>query len=171
MDVLTIQNLNKNFGSKEVLGGLDMSVPAAYEELQIHTSFMRILQFCANIGLTRIGNFSESVAMQNGTLTDHEKKIYRAVFFSRTMTDDMINETAHIKENAAKVVSADVPILLFCSDGSGGTGFTKESWQNIQTDFAKKNNCDIIYLNCGHYVHDYEYKVISEQIIAFLLAR
>ena len=27
MDVLTIQNLNKNFGSKEVLGGLDMSVP------------------------------------------------------------------------------------------------------------------------------------------------
>lgn len=27
MDVLTIQNLNKNFGNKEVLGGLDMSVP------------------------------------------------------------------------------------------------------------------------------------------------
>ena len=27
MDVLTIQNLKKNFGSKEVLGGLDLSVP------------------------------------------------------------------------------------------------------------------------------------------------
>lgn len=27
MDVLTIQNLKKNFGSKEVLCGLDLSVP------------------------------------------------------------------------------------------------------------------------------------------------
>ena len=27
MDILTIQNLKKSFGSKEVLCGLDMSVP------------------------------------------------------------------------------------------------------------------------------------------------
>lgn len=151
--------------------GLDMSVPKAYENLKVNTFVMRILQFAANIGITRIGNFSESAAIKGGTLTDNEKNIYRAIFFTRTMTDDMINEAAAIKTSAAKVGSADildVPMLMFCSDGSGGTGFSKEDWHKIQADFAEQNGVEIVYLDCGHYVHDYEYIKIAEKVSDYL---
>ena len=151
--------------------GLDMSVPEAYENMQINIPLMKLLQFCANIGVTRIGNFSESAAITNGTLTDEEKNIYRALFFTRTLTNDMINEGANIKSGAEKVGNNEmpqIPILLFCSDGSGGTGYTKEQWQGMQADFAKQTNSEIIYLECGHYVHDYEYSRIAEEIKLFL---
>ncbi len=151
--------------------GLDMSVPEAYEELKLNPFLMQILRFGANIGITRIGSFSESAAIQGGTLTEEEKEIYRAVFFTRTMTNDMINEAANIKDGAAAVKAGelpDIPILMFCSDGSAGTGFTKERWQKIQTDFAHNSNAHIVYLDCGHYVHDYEYIKISQDMKSFL---
>ena len=89
--------------------GLDMSVPEAYENMQINIPLMKLLQFCANIGVTRIGNFSESAAISGGTLTDEEKEIYRALFFTRTLTNDMINEGANIKSGAEKVGNNEMP--------------------------------------------------------------
>ncbi|MDO5401991.1 MAG: alpha/beta hydrolase [Eubacteriales bacterium] len=151
--------------------GLDMSVPKAYENMQINIPLMKLLQFSANIGVTRIGNFSESAAIINGNLTDEEKDIYRALFFIRTLTNDMLNEAANIKSGAEKVGNNEmpqIPILLFCSDGSGGTGYTKEQWQGMQADFAKQTNSEIIYLDCGHYIHDYEYSRIADEIKFFL---
>lgn len=151
--------------------GLDMSVPEAYENMQINIPLMKFLQFGANIGITRIGDFSESAAITNGTLTDEEKDIYRAIFFTRTLTNDMINEVSSIKSSAEKVGNSEmpqIPMLLFCSDGSGGTGYTKEQWQGMQADFAKQTNSEIIYLDCGHYVHDYEYNRIADEIMLFL---
>ena len=95
--------------------GLDMSVPEAYENMQINIPLMKFLQFGANIGITRIGDFSESAAITNGTLTDEEKDIYRAIFFTRTLTNDMINEVSSIKSSAEKVGNASnsyVTVLL-----------------------------------------------------------
>ncbi len=151
--------------------GLDMSVPKAYEDLQINVPMMKLLQIGANIGVTRIGDFSESAAITSGTLTDKEKDIYRAIFFTRTMTNDMISEASHIKSGAEKIANnkiPQIPMLLFCSDGSGGTGFTKEKWQEIQSDFAQQTDSKIIYLDCGHYIHDYEYRRIADEIKQFL---
>lgn len=104
-------------------------------------------------------------------MTDEEKDIYRAIFFTRTLTNDMINEVSSIKSSAEKVGNSEmpqIPMLLFCSDGSGGTGYTKEQWQGMQADFAKQANSEIIYLDCGHYVHDYEYNRIADEIMLFL---
>ena len=49
-----------------------------------------------------IPGISESDAITNGTLTDTEKEIYRAVFYSRTATVTMINECESVKANAKK---------------------------------------------------------------------
>ena len=135
---------------------------------------MRISSFAAKIGITRlIPGISESDAIINGTLTDTEKKIYKAVFYSRTATVTMINECESVKANAKKVQDMDipqVPMLLFISDGSGGTGFDKETWRRIPKEYiAQADNAKYIELDCPHYVHDYEYKKISENIIQFLL--
>jgi pimeloyl-ACP methyl ester carboxylesterase len=153
--------------------GLDMAVPQYYENMKINVPLMRAASWAAGIGITRlIPKISESDAIKNGTLTDTEKEIYRAVFYNRTATVTMINETAAVKENAKKVASMGVPqlpMLLFISDGSGGTGFDKETWRSIQEDYVSQVDDGIyIELDCPHYVHDYEYNAISEKILEFL---
>lgn len=153
--------------------GLDMAVPQYYENMKINVPLMRAASWAAGIGITRlIPKISESDAIKNGTLTETEKEIYRAVFYNRTATVTMINETAAVKENAKKVASMGVPqlpMLLFISDGSGGTGFDKETWRSIQEDYVSQVDDGIyIELDCPHYVHDYEYNAISEKILEFL---
>lgn len=153
--------------------GLDMSVPAAYEEMQISGPLLRLLQFGASTGVTRlIPGLAESDAIRHGTLSEDEKELYRAAFYRRTMTEDMVNETLCIKDSAELTAQGGipgVPFLLFCSDGSGGTGFTKKDWRAIQSGFADScQDAQIIYLDCGHYVHDFEYERIAAEIKTFL---
>lgn len=153
--------------------GLDMSVPRYYDSMSINMPLMRAASFAAGVGVTRlIPGIAESDAIQHGTLSDGEKEIYRAVFYSRTATVTMINETEAVKENAKKVESAGVPqlpMLLFISDGSGGTGFDKETWRKTQIEYVSRvHDGQYIELDCPHYVHDYKYDTISEKIIEFL---
>ena len=62
-----------------------------------------------------------------------------------------------------------VPMLLFISDGTGGTGFDKETWRRIQEKYISEvESGKYIELDCPHYVHDYEYGRISEEIKSFL---
>ena len=60
-------------------------------------------------------------------------------------------------------------MLLFISDGSGGTGFDKDTWRKIPIEYIEQvHDGKYIELDCPHYVHDYEYKTISENIVEFL---
>lgn len=153
--------------------GLDMAVPEYYDSMNINVPLMRIASWAANIGVTRfIPEISDSDAVKYGTLSDMEKEIYKAIFYSRTATVTMINETESVKENAKKVNNVGVPqlpMLLFISDGSGGTGFDKETWRKIPIEYLSKvDDGKYIELDCPHYIHNYEYKKISESIITFL---
>ena len=141
--------------------------------MNINISTMRVTSWAAGMGVTRlIPGIAESDAIQRGTLSDREKEIYRAVFYSRTATVTMINEGEAVKENAKKVESAgvpQVPMLLFISDGSGGTGFDKETWRRIPIEYVSQvHNGKYIELDCPHYIHNYEYDMISEKIMEFL---
>ncbi|MDE7184597.1 MAG: alpha/beta hydrolase [Lachnospiraceae bacterium] len=156
--------------------GLDMSVPEYYDSMNINIPIMHIAGWTANIGVTRfIPGISDSDAIKYGTLSDDEKEIYRAIFYNRTATVTMLNEVKRVKENAEIVNGMGIPqlpMLLFISDGSGGTGFDKETWRKIAIEYISQiDEGEYIELDCPHYVHDYEYKTISESIIAFLLKR
>lgn len=160
-------------GEVSAIIGLDMAVPQYYEKMNVNIPLMRMASGAAGMGVTRlIPRVAESDAIRHGTLTDSEKEIYRAVFYSRTATVTMINECESVKENAKKVESMGVPqipMLLFISDGSGGTGFDKETWRRIPKEYISKvQNGKYIELDCPHYVHDYEYDTISKNIAAFL---
>ncbi len=153
--------------------GLDMAAPAYYESMDINIPLISIAGWAANMGFTRfIPGISDSDAVKYGTLSEKEKEIYKAVFYSRTATVTMINETKAVKGNAKKVSEMGVsqlPMLLFISDGSGGTGFDKETWRKIPIEYISKvDDGKYIELDCPHYVHDHEYKLISESIITFL---
>lgn len=157
----------------EAIVGLDMAVPEYYENMKINIPLMKLGQYAANLGITRIiPGLTESDAIKYGTLTEDEKNIYRAIFYNRTATETMINEGKSIKENAKIVTQNGIPqvtMLLFISDGTGGTGFDKETWRRIPEEYISKvESGRYMELDCPHYVHDYEYERISEEIKSFL---
>ena len=156
----------------EAIIGLDMAVPKAYEDYKINIPMLKISQFAARVGITRIlPEISESDAIKYGTLSNAEKDIYRAVFYEKTATNTMLNEVECIKENAEIVQNRgvpQVPMLLFVSNGSG-TGWNEEEWREYQNSyFESVANGKLINLDCPHYVQDYEYETISEEIRRFL---
>ena len=157
----------------EAIVGLDMAVPDYYDEMNINIPIMRLGQYCARLGITRwIPSLAESDAIKSGTLSEKEKEIYRAIFYQKTATVTMIDEAKAVKKNAGVVKGngiPQVPMLLFISDGSGGTGFIKETWRSIPKAYISNcNNASYIELDCPHYIHDYEYKRISEEIRSFI---
>ena len=156
----------------EAIIGLDMAVPKAYEDYKINMPMLKISQFAARVGITRLlPGISESDAMKYGTLTDTEKEIYRAIFYEKTATTTMLNEVKWIKENAEIVQNngvPQVPMLLFVSNGSG-TGWNEDAWREYQNSYVEiVENGRLVSLDCPHYVHDYEYELISEEIKYFL---
>ena len=160
----------------EAIIGLDMAVPEYYENMKINLPLMKLGQYAANLGITRlIPTLAESDAIKHGTLTNDEKNRYRAIFYNRTATVIMINEAKSVKDNARIVAQngvPQVPMLLFISDGTGGTGFDKETWRRIQEKYISEvESGKYIELDCPHYVHDYEYGRISEEIKSFLRIR
>ena len=157
----------------ESIIGLDMAVPEYYENMKINLPLMKLGQYAADLGITRlIPTLAESDAIKHGTLTNDEKNRYRAIFYNRTATVTMINEAKSVKDNAIIVAQngvPQVPMLLFISDGTGGTGFDKETWRRIPENYiSEMESGKYIELDCPHYVHDYEYGRISEEIKSFL---
>ncbi len=158
----------------EVLGivGLDMSVPGYYDDMKISIPLLRLATFGAGVGLTRfIPGLSESDAIKYGTLTEEEKEIYRAVFYRRTATVTMINESEAVKANAEKTAAGGfvrLPVLMFISDGRG-TGFEKDEWRRIAEEYISHiPGGRFIELDCPHYVHDYEYERIADEMKEFI---
>lgn len=161
----------------EAIVGLDMAVPGYYDEMNISIPILKLGQYGAALGIIRWGpGLAESDAIKYGTLSDKEKEIYRALFYQRTATVSMINEAKVVKDNAKDNANAvkkngipQVPMLLFISDGSGGTGFTKEKWRSIPKEYISgSDNASYIELDCPHYVHDYEFEEISKEIRNFI---
>lgn len=153
--------------------GLDMSVPEAYENMDINIPMMRLGSLAADLGLTRwIPSLSESDAIQYGTLTEEEKALYRAIFYRRTLTSAMINEAEEIKASAEIVQKGgpvSVPTLMFASDGTGGTGYDTEAWRGFQNGFAARQPyASVKELDCPHYVHNHAYQEIAVEMKAFL---
>ena len=156
----------------EAIIGLDMAVPRAYKDYKINMPMLKLSQLAARVGIIRVlPGVAESDAIKHGTLSETEKEIYRAVFYEKTATTTMLNEVEHVKENAETVRKngvPKVPMLLFVSNGSG-TGWNEEEWCAHQENYIENVvNGKLIKLDCPHYVHDYEYERISDEIGRFL---
>lgn len=152
--------------------GLDMAVKETYADFEPNTAFLGMGTFVARTGILRfIPGAAESDAIKYGNLTDKEQDMYRAIFYQKTQTSNMVNEIKRIKNNANSLGSYEelnTPVLLFSSNGKG-TGFEPDFWKKCQKDFINKvPNGQMIELKCSHYIHDIEYKKIAEEINIFL---
>lgn len=153
--------------------GLDPAVPKAYENMKINSLLLNLAKFGADFGLTRFipSIVNSSSAIKDGKLTNEEKELYRIIFYRRTATISMLNETKSIKENAKKLEKIDttnVPMLFFASNGDG-TGYEKEQWRKFIIDYINsKQNGEYKILDCSHYVHNIEYQKIYDESMKFI---
>lgn len=152
--------------------GLDMAVPDAYLNYSINMPLLKVSSWAVQAGMTRlIPGVWKSDAVKYGSLSEEEKNIYKSVFYRRTATKTMLNEVEEVKNNALMVSKGghvDIPMLMFCSNGKG-TGYNEEEWRAFQSDYVRSNeNGKIVNLDCSHYVHDYEYERIAEDIKSFV---
>ena len=106
------------------------------------------------------------------TYSEVDKKTYRALACINAGNETVDNETLHIA-GAIDMISSrptpDVPMLLFISDGSGGTGMDTETWRNCQMEYASDiTNVTIIELDCGHMIHHFESERIASAMRDFV---
>ena len=155
----------------EAIIGLDMAVPEAYENFK-NNAFMNVAsQLNAKTGIIRLlPLLNELDCVKHGTLTEEEKKIVHALLYKNFSNRTTINELKYVIDNA-KIVGAgeipQVPMLLFISNDTSTTELTDAAQRYANTVEKAK----VIQLDCPHYVHDYEYNRISEEIKAFLQER
>ena len=155
----------------EAIVGLDMAVPDAYENFKNNVFMNAATQINAKTGIIRLlPLLNELDCVKHGTLTEEEKKIVHALLYKNFSNKTTINELKYVSENA-KIVGAgeipQVPMLLFISNDTSTTELTDATQRYANT----VENAKVIQLDCPHYVHDYEYNRIRDEIKAFLQER
>jgi pimeloyl-ACP methyl ester carboxylesterase len=146
--------------------GIDMAVPESYEYFNFSSlnQLMYIGRASVWLGLHRIpGVYS----LNETALTEHEIKQQKLLMYRNAVNIDYVLEGKSVYNNAATVLSGgtlDLPILMFVSDGKE----IGEYWIPCQKKFAAQNGAQLIQLDCGHYVHHFEYEYIAEKTLEFL---
>ena len=157
----------------EAIVGLDMATPEDYETIQMSEG-MKKLVFAVNGALREFGILrllKDSDIISSTVLSGEEIKIYRKIAYAKILNSDVKSEGDFTDKACEEIKSRtmpDVPMLLFVSDGTGGTGMDKDTWRGCAHDFASKcPNATVIELDCPHYVHNYETDRIETDIRAF----
>ena len=127
---------------------------------------MKLYDVLREFGVLRL---SYSDKMIPGNLSKEEKRLYRAIADRSAVNVAVYNEGLAVREACDQINAApkpDVPMILFVSDGKQ-TGIPK--WIELTKDYAKDlSNAKIVELQCGHYVHDYEYERIDQELREFI---
>lgn len=142
--------------------GLDMAVPEAYlnwgpEQIDQRIRFMKLMRKLNELGLLFWYPLN-----QRG-LTKDEIRQQQFLRKRNAMNPCYENEAKAVLENAKIVSEAgkiECPVLMFVSDGKQ----VSSGWIEHERRFAEKMNAQIIYLDCGHYIHYYESERISREI-------
>lgn len=148
--------------------GIDMSVPEAYDDRDFvlgKTKLMMTLgKLSVDLGFLRIPGV---YPLNETPLTDEEAKQQRLLMYRNAVNSVYITEGQRVYENAQVVKSGGAiscPALMFCSDGTEIGDF----WISTQEEFAEENHAEIIYFDCGHYIHYYKSEEMADHIELFL---
>ena len=155
----------------EAIVGLDMCTPNCKEESTLtseNDSMKTILptfRFLQYTGLVRI--FDED---QSGTLNDEEKQIFTELFCKNSLNDTVLREGDNglqlaLNDELNSAPLPTVPMIMYCSADNEGD----ELWEGgMQAMVDASSDGKLIKLDCGHYVHDFEYERISSDMKEFI---
>ena len=155
----------------EAIVGLDMCTPhcmdvsKSRENAAFNDFIPRLVKYERLFGIVRLFDYNES-----GTLTDREAAIYKEIACHKIMNDTMLNEgntetiiALNDERNSAPLPT--VPMILYVSNEPSNDAF----WTGgMQAMADASSDGTLIQLECGHYVHDYEYERISKDMKALI---
>lgn len=152
----------------EAIVGLDMCTPNCKDRSRLEQGTpvfqLSLVRFLKYAGVLRLINQNES-----GTLTEQEQKIYNELFCKKALNDTMMREGDDGQELALvdelnAVSLPTVPMILYMSADDNGAYW--ESGMQAMVDASSDGK--LIKLDCGHYVHDYEYERIGREMKEFI---
>ncbi|GBU27795.1 hypothetical protein R84B8_01336 [Treponema sp. R8-4-B8] len=133
--------------------GIDPAFPPYYEKLNITPTIkkMRILSKIFNKYFKWLLPFiaKRLSPIKYGTINKIDAKICKALNYHRFLTNDMLNESELVKENAKRINIEKInkiPMLLFISSYS--------KWEVLIKEYIKDFNADILLYNAEHYLHN-----------------
>lgn len=151
--------------------GLDMAAPEYYKDLNVSAFVLKLDQVLCEMGVIRLISNSVNIMYKNSELTENELGIIKALYSRRCVSDAIVNEAKNCKQNAKTISNGamvQVPVLMFISNGKG-INYDKKAWIETSVSYAQNlENGEYIQLDCPHYVHNFEYKKIAEEIKRFL---
>lgn len=145
--------------------GLDMATPKTYmewgvEELDKRINIMKRIRKINDLGLLFW------YPLNKRGLNKDEIKEQKLLWKRNAMNNCYVKAAEAVLDNANSVASLgkiEGPTLMFVSDGKQ----VSPNWINNECEFAEQVNAEIVYLNCGHYIHYYESEKISRMIKEF----
>ena len=151
----------------EAIVGLDCCTPncESEETLRSNDKIMGFAKF-ANRALRYTGLVRLADMDMSGTLTDSEEKIFTEIACHTTANDTIMREGSLENELALRDelnsrALPTVPMIMYASADYSG----EELWVGgMQAMVDSSENGKLIKLDCGHYVHDFEYERISQDI-------
>lgn len=150
----------------EAIVGLDMCTANSKSNEMIKNDVLTgfavgEIRFELAVGIGRLVSFDTS-----GTLTEEENNILTEIVCHRYLNDTVINENNPDNELAVneEINSAPlptVPMIMYVS----ADNINDELWVNgMQAMVDASSDGNLIQLDCGHYVHDFEYERISKDM-------
>lgn len=145
--------------------GLDMATPKTYmewgvEELDKRINLMKRIRKINDLGLLFW------YPLNKRGLNKDEIKEQKLLWKRNAMNNCYVKAAEAVLDNANSVASfgkIEGSTLIFVSDGKQ----VSPNWINNECEFAEQVNAEIVYLNCGHYIHYYESEKISRMIKEF----
>jgi pimeloyl-ACP methyl ester carboxylesterase len=133
--------------------GIDPAFPPYYENLNITPTLkkMKTLSKIFNKYFKWLLPFiaKRLSPIKYGILNKTDTKICKALNYHRFLTNDMLNESEKVKENAKKIDIGKInkiPMLLFISNYS--------KWEDLIRNYVKDFDVEIILYNAEHYLHN-----------------
>lgn len=151
----------------EAIVGLDATPVNFAEELKSEElSTQRVIRGKL-LNLSGLSRFGKPQCLQQ--LTDEEKRVIRELCVRNNLNFDVLSEfrdVQHACEEIRRSPLPDKPCIHFIAERDPSAAWT-EKWRKAHQDYADASvDGRLIQLSCGHYVHDFEYEKIAEEIRA-----
>ena len=148
--------------------GIDMATPKTYlawagGELDKRIASIKKMQKIKKTGLLDL------IPRNKRGLTKEEIKQQTLLWKRNGMNGCILNEAYAVIGNAKAVENGGkitCPVLLFVSDGKQ----VSSGWIEDEKAFAKQTDAEMVFFNCGHYIHYFESEKMSEKINSFCRA-
>lgn len=153
--------------------GIDATLPKALEYFHESAPTMpKYMGYVAPLGLARLMPGQFLPIAEEGTYSEENVKMTKAVSARKGANKTVVNEANEIKRNIDKTAKmkfpADLPVLFFTTKEDKVNEEGKSNVTFFETQLTNHNSSKIVILGGHHYLHWTRYKEMSQQVDQFI---